>query len=75
MTIVFTSISSVRAHHKRGAVHWPVFWRLTPGIVIGALVGAMLADWMPAQILRRFFAVFEWLVAWQMLAGVREWAR
>lgn len=70
-TIVFTSISSVRAHHKRGAVHWSIFWRLTPGLVIGALIGAVLADWMPAQILRRCFAVFEWLVAWQMLAGFK----
>ena len=39
-TIVVTSISSVRAHHRRGAVLWPIFWRLTPGIVVGAWLGA-----------------------------------
>jgi uncharacterized membrane protein YfcA len=70
-TIVFTSISSVRAHHKRGAVHWDVFWKLAPGIVIGALLGSVVADWMPAHSLRRFFAVFEWLVAAQLLVGLR----
>lgn len=62
-TIVFTAISSVRAHHKRGAVRWDVVRRLTPGIVVGALVGAAIADAMPASMLRIFFAVFELTVA------------
>ena len=62
-TIVFTAISSVRAHHKRGAVRWDVVRQLTPGIVIGALVGAVIADAMPASVLRIFFAVFELTVA------------
>lgn len=70
-TIVFTAMSSVRAHHRRGAVHWDVFWKITPGIVLGALLGSVIAEWMPAQVLRRFFAIFEWLVAAQLLVGLR----
>lgn len=70
-TIVFTAISSVRAHHLRGAVQWQVFWKFAPGIVLGALLGSLVAEWMPAHVLRRFFAVFEWLVAVQMLIGLR----
>jgi len=70
-TIVFTSISSVRAHHKRGAVRWDLFWRLTPGIVVGALLGAVVADWMPSLVLRRFFALFEWFVGVQLLLNIR----
>lgn len=70
-TIVFTSLSSVRAHHKRGAVRWDLFWQLTPSIVIGALLGSIVADWMPAAVLSRFFAVFEWLVAIQLLLNFR----
>ena len=35
-TIVFTSLSSVRAHHRRGAVRWDLVRGLAPGIVIGA---------------------------------------
>ena len=65
-TIVFTSISSVRAHHQHGAVLWPVFWQLTPGILIGAWLGALFADVLAADQLRRFFGVFELLVAIQM---------
>ena len=62
-TIVFTAISSVRAHHQRGAVRWDAVRRLTPGIVVGALVGAAIADAMPTPVLRVFFAVFELTVA------------
>ena len=39
--IVFTSVSSVRAHHKRGAVRWDLVTRLTPGIVLGAALASL----------------------------------
>ena len=42
-TICFTSLSSVRAHHRRGAVRWDVVVLLAPGIVAGSLIGAQLA--------------------------------
>ena len=40
-TIVFTSISSVRAHHLRGAVRWDLVWRLAPGIVLGGMLASL----------------------------------
>ena len=40
-TIIFTSISSVRAHHKKGAVRWDIVARLAPGIVLGAMVASL----------------------------------
>ncbi|HEU4622872.1 MAG TPA: sulfite exporter TauE/SafE family protein, partial [Burkholderiaceae bacterium] len=42
-TILFTSVSSVRAHHARGAVLWNVAKVLAPGIVVGSLSGAQIA--------------------------------
>ena len=42
-TIVITSISSVLAHQKHRAILWSVFWRLAPGIIVGALVGAFVS--------------------------------
>lgn len=39
-TIVFTSISSLRAHHARGAVRWPIVRAMAPGIVAGGLLAA-----------------------------------
>jgi uncharacterized membrane protein YfcA len=40
-TIIFTSISSVRAHHKKGAVRWDIVGRLAPGIVLGAMAASL----------------------------------
>jgi len=57
-TICFTSLSSVWAHHKRGAVLWPVALRLAPGILIGSALGAQLAVALPARLLSVLFAVF-----------------
>ncbi|MBK9244002.1 MAG: sulfite exporter TauE/SafE family protein [Burkholderiales bacterium] len=66
-TIMFTSVSSVRAHHQRGAVLWPVAARLAPGILVGSLVGARLAGALPSKWLALFFAVFVGFSATQML--------
>jgi uncharacterized membrane protein YfcA len=57
-TIVFTSISSVRAHHRHGAVLWHVFWRLAPGILIGSLVGPQIVSGMSTRALSGVFALF-----------------
>lgn len=66
-TIVMTSTSSVIAHHRKGAVEWPVFRALAPGLVIGALFGAWLADFVSSEHLRIAFGVGEILVAINML--------
>ena len=43
-SIVFTSLSSLRAHHRRGAVNWLVFRRITIGILTGTFLGACFAS-------------------------------
>lgn len=69
--IVFTSLSSVRAHHRYGSVLWPVFWRLTPGILLGAALGAAVASALPQALLKMIFGLFELLVAAQMSLSLR----
>lgn len=66
-TICFTSISSVRAHHRRGAVKWPLVRLLAPGIVLGALAGAQIAKLLPSKALALLFAAFIGYSATQML--------
>ncbi|MDZ5456630.1 sulfite exporter TauE/SafE family protein [Azohydromonas lata] len=67
-TIVFTSLSSVRAHHKRGAVRWPLVRNMAPGIVLGGLVaGAGAFALVKGQALALFFAAFVAFSATQML--------
>ncbi|MDP3797608.1 MAG: sulfite exporter TauE/SafE family protein [Polaromonas sp.] len=65
-TICFTSLSSVRAHHQRGAVLWPIVRLLAPGILLGSLVGAQVAVALPGKILGILFAIFVAFSATQM---------
>ncbi len=67
-SIVFTSVSSFMAHHKRGAVNWDVVRRITPGIIVGTLLGTYVAAAMTTNYLKIFFVVFLYYVAIQMLA-------
>jgi len=74
-SIVFTSISSVYAHHRRAAVLWPVFRRLGPGVLLGGWLGAALAVELPGTALKIAFGFFELLVAAQMAFGLRPHPR
>ncbi|MCS5586274.1 MAG: sulfite exporter TauE/SafE family protein [Gammaproteobacteria bacterium] len=68
--IVFTSLSSVYAHHSCGAIHWHNFKKLMPTILLGAFSGAMLTKAMSFDFMRIFFALFEFIVAAIMYFGI-----
>lgn len=68
-TIVVTSLSSIRAHQRRGAIQWSVFRYITPGIIVGGFIGAAIADQLRGETLRLAFSVFMLLVALQMALG------
>ena len=65
-SILFTSLASVRAHHRHGAVVWPLVKRIAPGILAGTLAGAVLAAQMPATVPKVFFVAFLFYAATQM---------
>lgn len=65
-TIVFTSLSSVRAHHRHGAVDWRVARTMAPGIVAGALAASLVAGFVPTRPLAVFFALFMLYASLQM---------
>jgi uncharacterized membrane protein YfcA len=65
-SILFTSLSSVRAHHRHGAVEWLLVRRIVPGILLGTLAGAVLAAQMSAWVLKLFFIAFLFYAAIQM---------
>ena len=69
--IVFTSISSLRAHHAHGAVLWKVVRGITPGILLGTFGTTFVAAQAPATALTLFFAVFMSYVAVQMLLNIK----
>lgn len=66
-TILFTSMSSVRAHHKRGAVRWDIAKPMGIGAFIGTFIGANFAGALKSSWLALFFAVFVGFSALQML--------
>lgn len=66
-TIMFTSISSVRAHHRRGAVRWDIVTRLAPGIVLGGFIASLgVFALLKGSFLAIFFALFVSFSATQM---------
>ena len=65
-TIMLTALSSVWAHHRLGSVVWPKVFRLSPGIMTGAALGAVIAKHISADMLRIILAVFLVVVAIQM---------
>jgi uncharacterized membrane protein YfcA len=66
-TIRFTSLSSMRAHARRGAVIWRVAWGLAPGVVAGSLLRPQIVDGMSSALVATVFAAFTGAAAAQIL--------
>jgi uncharacterized membrane protein YfcA len=73
--IVFNSMASLRAHHRHGAVLWPVVARIAPGIVVGTLAGTQLVAMLPVRFLAFFFCGMLTLIALQMAIELRPATR
>jgi uncharacterized membrane protein YfcA len=70
-TIVFTSLSSVRAHHSFASVDWPVARAISPGILVGAFVAALIAGMIPTRPLAVMFTGLVFYAATQMFFDLR----
>ncbi|MCL2590409.1 MAG: sulfite exporter TauE/SafE family protein [Betaproteobacteria bacterium] len=70
-TIMLTSVSSLRAHHARGAVGWKIVRRVTPGILAGTFFGTFIVSRLNAVPLTVFFACFMCFVAAQMWSNIK----
>jgi uncharacterized protein len=70
-TIMFTSVSSVRAHHAKGAVNWTAIWAMVPGILIGAFIGTKVVAELSTRFLAIFFTCFLFYSATQMLVNFK----
>ncbi len=69
--ILFTSLASLRAHHQHGAVLWKIVAQITPGILVGTLLGTLFAASVPAKPLAGFFTAFVCCVAVQMILNLK----
>jgi len=70
-TILFTALSSLRSHHRHGAVSWPVVLNFTPGVLLGTALGTLAARHVSTAGLTTFFAFFLIAVAIQLGLGLR----
>ena len=70
-TIVITSISSVFAHHKLGNVNWSVVKAMTPGLIIGVVLGSTVAAGLSGESLKLFVGLFLLLAAVQLFTGAQ----
>ncbi len=62
-TIMFTSLSSMNAHRKRGAVDFDLLRRWAPFMAIGALAGGLASRFLEGETLTGVFGVVGILVA------------
>jgi len=69
-TIVPTAISAAVTHHFLGNITWERIFRLMPGILIGAAMGATVADLIDAEVLRLFFISYLLYVGFRMAMPV-----
>lgn len=65
-TIIATGANSARAHARRGAVDWPLFRSMLPGIVAGVAAGVVVGTFLSGDALSGIFALMAVLVGVHM---------
>lgn len=71
--IVATSLRSVSAHARKGAVDFDVLKAWAPFIVIGTLIGTVVADYIPSRGLTGLFGAMALLLSLQFFFGRPNW--
>jgi uncharacterized membrane protein YfcA len=65
--MIFTAQASVRAHLRKSGILWRAYYRLQPGIIVGAIVGAALADRLPTHWLKMLLGIFLLCIVAEMV--------
>lgn len=72
-TIIVTSLRSVMAHNKRGAVDWSILRGWAPGIGVGAIIGVLVAAQLKSSQLQAIFGVLGVCIGLYMAFGRADW--
>ncbi len=72
-TIIVTSLRSVLAHHRRGAVDWAVLRGWAPGIAVGAVLGVLVAASLRSVTLQAIFGGLGMAIGLYMAFGRSDW--
>lgn len=72
-TIVATSLRSARSHYKRGAVDMDVVRGWVPFIMVGAVIGGLIAGFLPGKGMKGIFGGVLLLISLQFIFGRPTW--
>lgn len=70
-SIVFTSLSSIRAHHTRGAILWPTVKQSALFLVIGTFSGSFFAESLNPAVLAALFVLFAGYASAQLILDLK----
>jgi uncharacterized protein len=68
-SVIFTSSSSVRAHHARGTVDWSIVKRMVLPMVLGTLGSSFASGWIDQKTLAIGFVIIVYGGAYQIYSG------
>jgi uncharacterized protein len=71
-TIIVTSIASTLTHHQKGSVLWDLTRWLIPGLLLGSVLGGLLAASLSGSTLQLFFGTLMIIVASQLVVSPDE---
>jgi len=66
-TILVTSLSSIYTHHQKGAIQWSLVMKISPGILLGSLLGGLVAIALDGNLLQLLFGGFLVLISLQIV--------
>lgn len=71
--IIPTSIRSWQAHHKRGSVDMEILKKWALPVLIGVIVGSVIARYAPERLFKYVFVGVAWSAAARLLLGKENW--
>lgn len=72
-TIIVTSARSVLSHNRKGAVDWDILRGWAPGIIVGAVLGVLVAASLRSTVLQGIFGVLGIVIGLYMGLGRQHW--
>lgn len=71
--IIPTSIRSWQAHHKRGSVDMDILLKWALPVLVGVILGSVIARYAPEKLFKYVFVGVAWSAAARLLLGKENW--